>query len=151
MTTLSNGRPTTTLAPFSALVLRLAIGTHLIHGTQDNVLSWTRMLEFRDFLASQGFPIPLVCAVISVAAQFVAGICYVIGWHVRTAAVIMLVNFAVALLAVHWGHPYPALFPALMMWTGSLSLLFSGAGAWSVEAKLRRRAGDAKPCIEISA
>ena len=97
------------------------------------------MLEFRDFLAAEGFPAPLVCAVTSVAAQFLAGISYVLGWQVRLFAAIMIFNFTVALLAVHWGHPYQALFPALIMWAASLALLFSGAGAWSVDSRLSAR------------
>lgn len=122
---------------YGPLVLRLAIGGHLIHGSQDNVFSWARMLEFRDFLTAQGFPFPLVCAVTSVAAQFIAGCLYVAGWQIRGAALVMLFNFTVAILAVHLSHPYSAVFPALMMWTGSLSLLFSGAGAWSVDGRLK--------------
>lgn len=130
-------------AAFAPLVLRIAVGAHLIHGTQDNLLSWDRMLEFREFLATQGFPFPLVCAITSVVAQFMAGVLYLIGWQVRPAAAVMLFNFAVAILAVHWGHPYPAVFPAWMMWAGSLALLLSGAGAWSLDARRLARRADA--------
>ena len=35
---------------FADFPIRLAVGFHLIYGTQDNVFSWERMLEFRDFL-----------------------------------------------------------------------------------------------------
>lgn len=84
----------TRAAAFAPLVLRLAVGVHLIQGTQDNLLSWARMLEFRDFLASQGFPVPLACAVVSVVAQFSAGVLYLAGWQVRPAAAVMLFNFA---------------------------------------------------------
>ena len=47
------------LAP---LLLRLFVGFVLIYGTADNVFSTARMLEFRDFLAANGFPYPLACA-----------------------------------------------------------------------------------------
>ena len=124
-------------APLAPLVIRVLVGVHLIHGTQDNLLSWARMLEFRDFLAAQGFPVPLVCAVVSVVAQFTCGVLLLAGAFTRWAAAVMLVNFAVALLAVHLGHPYPAWFPAWVMWAGSLSLLVSGAGAWSIDARRR--------------
>lgn len=134
--------PSERLRAFGPLVLRVVLGAHLIHGTQDNLLSWHRMLEFRDFLATNGFPVPLVSAVVSVVAQFAAGVCYVIGWQVRVAAVVMLINFTVALLGVHLGHPYAAWFPAWVMWTGSLALFFTGAGAWALDSRGRgRKAG----------
>jgi putative oxidoreductase len=98
------------------------------------------MLEFRDFLAAEEFPVPLICAVVSVAAQFVCGVLYVVGYRTRWAALVMLFNFTVALLAVHVGQPYAATFPALTMWFGSLALLFTGPGAWSVDEHQRSSA-----------
>lgn len=118
---------------YAPVVLRLAIGLHLIVGTQDNVRSWARMLEFRDFLAAEGFPLPLLCAVVSVVAQFAGGILFLLGAFTRRAAAVMLFNFTVALVVVHLGDPYPAWFPAWMMWAGSLALLLSGAGVWSID------------------
>jgi putative oxidoreductase len=122
------------LAGFGPLVLRLMLGWHLIHGTQDNVFSWARMLEFRDFLASQGFPFPLVSAVVSVCAQFLCGLLFAAGFLTRWAALVMVINFCVA-LTVHIGQPYAAAFPAWMMLTGSLALFFTGAGAWSFDSR----------------
>ena len=46
--------------------------------TQDNVFSWGRMLEFRDFMAQFGFPFPLFCAVLSVIGQFGGGLALVL-------------------------------------------------------------------------
>ena len=58
------------LAP---LLLRLFVAFVLIYGTADNVFSTTRMLEFRDFLAANGFPHPLACAYLSAYGQFGTG------------------------------------------------------------------------------
>jgi putative oxidoreductase len=127
---------------YGALVLRVLVGTHLVQGTQDNVFSWARMVEFSHFLAAEGFPVPLACAVVSVSAQFACGLLYVVGFLTRWVALVMLFNFSVALW-VHLGDPYPAWFPALVMWAGSLALLFTGAGAWSIDAaRARRRSSD---------
>ncbi len=120
---------------WAPLFIRLVVGIHLILGTQDNVLSWSRMLEFRDFLALQGFPLPLVSAVVSVAAQFLAGVCYLLGWFTRPAAAVMVVNFLVAILAVHLGDTWANTFPALTMLAGSLFLLFNGPGRPSIDAR----------------
>ena len=113
---------------WSALPIRLIVGIHLILGTQDNILSWDRMLEFRDFLDHQGFPLPLVAALVSVYAQFGAGVCYLLGWMTRPAAALMVVNFLVAVLAVHVGDSWSNTFPALVMLAGSLFLLVNGPG-----------------------
>lgn len=55
---------------YGSVFLRIIIGWRLIEGTYDNVLSWDRMLEFRDFLALHGVPFPLLAANISVYAVF---------------------------------------------------------------------------------
>ena len=117
---------------YSEVFIRAIIGFHLIYGTQDNVFSWERMLEFSEFLASFGFPIPLVSAVVSVYAQFICGILFIIGYQVRISAVIMICNFIIALLMVHTGDTYPSAFPAIMMLAGSLYLLFNGSKVLNV-------------------
>ena len=122
------------------IFVRFAVGVHLVVGTQDNVFSWQRMLEFRDFLASQGFPWPLLSANVSAWAQFLCGGLFVLGLLTRPAAAVMVVNFLVALGMVHLGQtPYEATFPALFMLAGALFLLVHGPGAWAVDGWLARR------------
>ena len=70
----------------------------------------------------------------SVYAQFICGILYVVGLFIRPAAVIMIINFMVALVVVHLGTTFQQSFEALMMFFGSIFFLFSGAGRISVEA-----------------
>lgn len=130
--------------------LRLAIGVHLIVGTQDNVFDWQRMLEFRDFLAAHGFPWPLLSANVSAWAQLVCGALFVVGWLTRPAAAVMVVNFVVALGMVHIGKtPYAATFPALFMLAGALFLLLHGPGAWAVDGwRAGRRGREATPAAD---
>ena len=118
---------------YGAIFIRVLLGFHLIYGVQDNVLSWDRMLEFEAFLAQHGFPIPLYCAVLSVYAQLICGVLFILGAFVRAAALVMIFNFIVALMMVHIGDAYPSVFPALAMLLGSAFLLFNGAGAWSFD------------------
>lgn len=120
------------------LVLRLVAGGHLFWSTQDNVFSWQRMLEFRDFLAQSGFAFPLACAVVSVAAQFLSGIGLVLGAWTRIAGALMAFNFVVAIVMVDGLRPYPAAFPALALVAISLCLVFTGAGRWSLDHRWRR-------------
>jgi putative oxidoreductase len=124
---------------YANLFLRLIIGWRLIDGTQDNVFSWERMLEFRDFLAANGTPFPLLAANVSVYAQFICGILYLIGWFIRPAAVIMIINFIAALLIAHIGLSFEQSFDALMMLAGSIFFLFSGAGKISVDDLTKHR------------
>lgn len=124
---------------YAEVFIRMIIGFHLIYGTQDNIFSWDRMLEFSEFLTNFGFPIPLVSAVISVYAQFICGIFFIIGYQVRFAAVIMIGNFLIALLMVHTGDTYPGAFPALMMLMGSFYLLFNGSKVFNTKTMLRKK------------
>ncbi len=124
---------------YSAIFIRLIAGVHLIIGTQDNIFSWERMIEFKNFLEQFGFPFPLVSAITSVYFQFVCGILFIIGYFTRSAAIIMIFNFIVAIIMVHLGTTYQGTFPALFMLFGSLFLLFQGAGKFSIDNYLKER------------
>ncbi len=121
---------------FAPLFIRVPVGFHLIYGTQDNVFSWERMLEFQGFLAANGFPISLVCAIVSVYAQFICGIFYLLGYKIRWAAIVMIINFIVAIIGVHIGDSYPAVFPAIMMLCTSVFLLLNGAGKFALSGNI---------------
>jgi putative oxidoreductase len=118
---------------YGAIFLRVIIGWRLIDGSQDNVFSWARMIEFRDFLQNHGVPFPLVAANVSVYAQFTCGILYVLGAFIRPAAMVMIINFIAALVIAHIGTTFQQSFEALMMLFGSLFFLFYGAGRISVD------------------
>jgi putative oxidoreductase len=119
--------------------LRLIIGFHLIYGTQDNVFSNARMLEFRDFLAQNGTPVPLFSAYLSAYAQFICGILFILGAAVRPAAMVMIINFIAALLIAHRTGGYQPAALALIMLFSSMALLFHGAGRPSVDEFVRKR------------
>jgi putative oxidoreductase len=122
-----------------AFFVRLVVGFILVYGTQDNVFSHERMIEFRDFLAARRVPLPLLGAYVSAYAQFVCGILYVIGLWVRPAALVMILNFVAALVIAHLDAPLDAARLALCMLFSSLFLLFNGAGALSLDNYLSRR------------
>ena len=124
---------------YGAIFLRILIGWRLIDGTQDNVFGWAHMLEFRDFLHDHGVPYPLLSAHISVYAQFICGILYIIGAFIRPAAIIMIVNFIAALIIAHIGTTFQQSFDALTMLFGSVFFLFYGAGKISVDYWLYNR------------
>ena len=108
--------------------VRLIVGFHLIYGTQDNIFSWARMLEFRDFLATNGVPFPLFAANLSAWAQFICGILYILGLFTRPAAAVMIINFICALLIAHRTGGYPPAALAWIMLFTSIALLVHGPG-----------------------
>lgn len=115
--------------------MRLFIGVRLIYGVQDNVLHWDRMKEFEVFLRQFHFPFPLLCAVVSVYAQLIAGLMILVGWKIRWAALDMVLNFVVALVMVHRGDSLEQVTPPLAMLVGCLLFLFEGGGPLSIEGK----------------
>lgn len=119
------------------LFLRLFVGLRLLYGVVDNLVSWGKMNEFAAFLQQAGFPLPLVSAVVSVYAQAVCGLLILAGLWVRPAAVIMVVNFLVALFFVHVKNAdsIEAMTPALAMFFGSLTLAFTGGGRYGIAGR----------------
>ena len=115
------------------LILRLFIGIRLIYGVMDNVFNWHHMLLFRDFLEQFQFPFPLVSAVVSVYAQFCAGIMIILGWKIRWAAILMIINFLVALFTVHRTDSFEQMTTVLCIIFIHVLFLFVGPGKYAVE------------------
>ena len=115
------------------LFLRLFIGVRLIYGVLDNVLYWERMIEFRDFLQQFHFPFPLVSAIVSVYAQLIAGILIFVGWKIRWAAAVMIINFLVAIFMVHRNQSFEEMTTPLAILFCNLLFFFTGAGKYSVD------------------
>ena len=122
-----------------ALVIRLFAGGTIVYMCQDNVFSWPRMLEFRDFLAARGVLFPLFAACLSVYVQFACGILFLLGLLTRWAAIAMVVNFVAAIIIVHLDLPLQAAIPPGAMLACSLFLLFDRPGRLSLDAMLEER------------
>lgn len=124
---------------YGTVLLRVIIGWRLIDGTLDNILDWPRMLEFRDFLNAHHTPLPLFAAIVSVYAQFICGLMFIIGWQMRVAATIMIINFVAALLIAHIGLSFEQSFDALAILSAAVFFLFYGAGKLSVDESIKNR------------
>jgi putative oxidoreductase len=129
---------------YGALFIRLAVGARLVYGTADNVFSRARMIEFEHFLALHGTPLPAIGAHVSVYAQFICGLLFVIGLWTRPAGALMVVNFVMALAIAHRSTGFLETWPALMMLAAGLFLLFNGAGRPSVDHWIGVRASSAR-------
>lgn len=115
-------------------LLRLFVGFRLLEGVFDNIVNWRQMQEFSDFLEKFGFPIPLFCAVLSVYAQALSGLMLILGWQIRYAAILMIINFAVALIMVHWGQSLEEMTVPLLLLFIFIFFLFQGAGSITVSS-----------------
>lgn len=120
---------------YGMFFVRLIVGFHLVYGTLDNVTSWARMLEFRDFLAGLGVPFPLFAANLSAWAQFLCGLLFLLGLFTRPAALVMIINFIAALLIAHRTGGYPPAALALMMLFSSIAFLLHGPGKLSLDER----------------
>ena len=126
----------TDLAP---LPLRLFLGVFLLYMSQDNVLGAARMDEFVRFLDANGFPLPAVAARVSVYVQFAGGLLVLAGAFTRWAALVIAVNFVVAIVGVHLALPFRTWLEPSAMLAAALALAIGGAGRWSVDAWRERR------------
>jgi putative oxidoreductase len=124
-------------AEWGPIFVRLAVAWMLIQGTQDNVFSHERMMEFAGFLQARGTPYPVFGAYLSAYAQFICGFLFALGLFTRPAAVVMTINFVCALVIAHRDTPFQATWPAIIMLGAALFLLFHGPGAFALDARGR--------------
>lgn len=127
-------------ADCALLALRLFIGTFLIWGVWDNIVSAERMQEFVGFLAKFRFPVPELMARVSVWAQFLIGLSFVSGLLTRWAALLCIINFAVAIAMVDRFAGVRGAFPSACLIAIGLYLATYGAGRFSLDSLLMRRA-----------
>jgi putative oxidoreductase len=97
------------------------------------------MDEFEAFLKANDFPAPSLAARVSVYAQFGCGILLIAGAFMRWAALAMVVNFAVAIVGVHWSLPFRTWLEPCAMLACALALFIGGPGRVSVDELLLRR------------
>jgi putative oxidoreductase len=124
---------------YGPVLLRILIGGELIRGTQDNVFSYARMLEFAGFLESHGVPLPLFAAFLSAYAQFLCGGLIILGLYTRAAGAVMVINFIAALVIAHIGQPYNANYPAFIMLAAAFFFMLHGAGKPSLDEWREKR------------
>lgn len=115
------------------LALRLATGAFLVYGVWDNITSSARMQEFVGFLTQNGFAAPAFMARLSVWAQFLVGVAFLLGALVRWAGVICTINFIVALGMVHWQQDLRGWWPALALAVIGALLATRGGGRFSID------------------
>jgi putative oxidoreductase len=130
------------LARFSSaalLLLRLIVGAFLIYGVWDNIVSPPRMAEFEAFLTRFGFVLPQVMAPLSVAAQFLCGLAFILGLVTRWAGLVCAFNFVVAIVMVDHLQGIRASFPSAALVGIGLYLAAHGPGRYALDGLVGRR------------
>ena len=128
------------LAPWSPLPLRLAVGIIMFaHGSQ-KLFGWFDGHGFGSvvqMVGGLGFVPATFWAVLVVFAEFGGGILLILGLFTRFAAVTILINMMVAMTMVHWkmgGFFLPGgIEYTFALAAAALSLIFSGAGPLSID------------------
>ena len=126
-------------AEFGPIFVRFLVGFHLFYGNWGRLVQRAAYNDFHALLVRNHFPMPTVWAYVSSGAQVVCGVLFMLGLFTRPAAAIMVINFVVALVMVHWGQVYPRQFPALMMLCTSIFLLLHGPGRVALDNVIRKR------------
>lgn len=90
---------------------------------------------FAGFVAKIGFPAPTLSAWLATLAELVGGVLLALGLLTRWSAIFVAFTMAVAVYATRNGEYSSAL---VMLFT-SISLIFSGAGKFSLDELLFRR------------
>lgn len=121
------------------LILRVFIGAALLtHG-------WGKMfggLEgFTQGVAGMGIPFPQVLAFLAAFAESFGAILLAIGLLTRPAAFLIVATMAVAVFGAHKGQPFSAQEAAWLYLVPALLFLLKGAGQWSLDALLAKKAG----------
>ena len=123
---------------FAPLPIRIFVGVFLIYMSQDNIFSSARMTEFEGFLAAHEFPAPAIAAPLSVYAQFICGGLLILGALTRWAALVVMINFVVALVGVHLALPLRTWLEPCAMLAVATALFIGGPGRISIDAALAR-------------
>ena len=92
-------------------------------------------MNFPFFLKSNDFPFPTTNAIISVYVQFICAILILVGYKIRFASFVLVINFLVALIFVHIraSDTIEGMTGALAMLFGCLTFLFTGADKISLD------------------
>src|SRR5688500_5408120 len=108
---------------YGLLFLRLVIGWRLIAGTWPYAFFAKPISEVEQHFSSLHLPLPLISSYLSVYAQLICGILFIIGLWVRPAAIIMIINFIVAIVAAHLNEPILKSFAAWAMLAAAFTFL----------------------------
>ncbi len=123
---------------FAPFFLRVVTGLiFLVHG-------WQKLQggipQTAGFVGSLGFPAPEVFAVLLIAAEVGGGILLILGAFTHWVSKVLVLVSLIALVLVHLKNGFLASNGGyefiLLILAASVSIMITGAGAWSVDRKV---------------
>lgn len=125
---------------FAPFFLRVVTGlVFAMHGWQKLQMG---VPAVSGFLGSLGFPAPELFAVLLIAAELGGGILLIVGAYTHWVAKVLAFVALIALLTVHvskgffvseGGYEF-----ILLLLAAAVSVMVSGAGRWSVDARMKK-------------
>ncbi|WP_266081856.1 DoxX family protein [Haladaptatus caseinilyticus] len=120
-----------------ALLVRLAVGSIMVvHGAGKMFSAGPAampMTQFTGFLANLGIPAPSVVAWVVALVELVGGLCILVGFLTRFAALAVAINMFVATFLVHLPEGFSDSELTIVLCLVSLALMSIGAGNLSVD------------------
>lgn len=98
-----------------------------------------RMAKFTEGVAGLGFPVSEFFAWAAALSELVGGILVVVGLGTRFAALFIFITMSVAAFLWHAADPFSVKELALTYWVMAGTLILTGAGSFSVDARFRKR------------
>lgn len=122
------------------LLLRLAFGFQLVNVSWPYISTVEKHLEFVNYLTTLWFPFPVIGATVSAYTEFIGGILLILGLWTRPTAILLIINFLVALFIAHIAvnDSYQGTYPVVNLLAANFFFLIHGAGKYSVDTKLAR-------------
>jgi len=116
------------------LWLRILVGLGLVYHGYGKIFGGN-IPGFAEGLGKMGFPVPIVFAWLAALSEFGGGILIILGLLTRVAALSVFITMSVAVFIRHGADPLSVKELALAYWTIAGTLMLTGAGGCSLDAK----------------
>lgn len=120
------------------LLIRLAFGFQLVKVSYLNALYPSDYLpQFIAFQQALGLPFPTVGSYLAAYTEFLGGLLLILGLWTRWAALLLIINFSVAVSVAHLAinDDYHNTFPAVNLLAISVFLLLNGPGRYAIDSR----------------
>lgn len=118
---------------YGIFALRIVIGFRLLYGNLGYVFGYQPMEEIILYFEKLGIPDPYITSYLSIYGEAIAGLMILVGFRVRLAALVLLINFTVAVIYAHAHDSIMRSFGAWVILAFAVCILFHGAGKPSVD------------------
>ncbi len=120
-------------------ILRVLMGLGIAWHGFGKIFTEGRMEGFTEGVSEMGFPMPVIFAWAAALSEFLGGILMAAGLLTRWAALFVFATMGVAAFIHHADDPFDVTEKALLYWAASLSIIFLGAGRFSLDYLLRKK------------